>query len=246
MEEYNTIEKAQNYTNWRTQSFYLRVIEKPNIFKLVGDLSNKTLIDYGCGAGFYTNLFAERAYKVIGVDSSQSMIDVANKLNKLPNIEYYVQDCTHLFNLGTFDMATSIFVLNHAPTTEVLKKFLSSMYNSLKPGGICCGETYNIFLKPDEYHYLRKYNVSMKAKDPSFKTSNEVVVEFLDEKGNVLSTVIDHQIAPNLIENTFKEVGFINFKWIKLTLDDEYNEYKEFLSDYLNHQSSIMYYAVKP
>lgn len=247
MDHYSTFEIAKKFAKWKNESLYVQIVEKPSMFKLLGELKGKNVIEFGCGTGNYTKNLAEKAEKVVGVDISSCMIQLADEISKLPNITYYVRDCTQNLNLGTFDLAVSVFLLCHASTKEILKKFLSSMYHSLKSGGICCGITHNVYLKSNEFHHLSKYNISMKAVDEDFKTSNEIIVEFLDSKtSETMITVSDYHYESEVVENTFKEVGFINFKWLKYTLNQEFNEYKEFLTDYLNYSDGILYYAEKP
>ena len=49
--------------------------------RLLGDLSGKTVLDFGCGAGRTAKLLLSMgAEKVVGVDHNQSMINQANKI----------------------------------------------------------------------------------------------------------------------------------------------------------------------
>lgn len=43
------------------------------------DLSEQTWLDFGCGVGYYTDFFAQRNAKVVGVDPSELYIDLACK-----------------------------------------------------------------------------------------------------------------------------------------------------------------------
>lgn len=246
MTEYDTYEIASRFTRWKNGSIFSQYLETPALFKILGDLNGKFIVDYGCGTGIFTKKFAKTAYKVIGVDYSNEMIELAKKENNLPNIEYYVKDCTKNLNLDIYDMAVSVYLLNHSKNKEFLKQFLTSMYNSLKAGGICCGLTHNV-VKPEKFHLYRKYNVSVKAADESFLSSNEIDIEFLDHiTGEPLIKVTNYYIDPKIIEDTFVEVGFINFKWIPVTLDDKFYEYNEYLNDFINNPGGILYHAEKP
>ena len=47
---------------------------------------NKTICDFGCGPGLYTNLLQKEGYTVIGADVSETSLNYAKKTNK--NVEY--------------------------------------------------------------------------------------------------------------------------------------------------------------
>ena len=67
------------------------LIEIPNFRKLMPDVTNKSILDLGCGYGendkFYKNLGAKY---VLGTDISEKMIERANEINKIDGIEYKV------------------------------------------------------------------------------------------------------------------------------------------------------------
>lgn len=245
--QYNTSEKAINYDDWTNESIHMEHLAKASLLKLIGNLKDKTLIDYACGSGYHTQIFAQKAQKVVGIDISELMIQVAKKRPSLSNTEFHVRNCEEILNLGEYDVVSAVYLLNYAKTKEMLKNFLTSMYNSLKPKGICCGITHNSFMTADEFHYHLKYDMRFGAPDPTFNENNDITLDFLDHKTKESVLQIRfYYLEPSVIEETFKEVGFVNFKWIHFTLNEEQNKYKEFLIDYLNHPESILYYAEKP
>jgi|GEM_PF-7005377 len=81
----------------------------PKLFEAVcNDLAiskNTTLIDIGCGRGEVTNILANYAGKVYGVDGSQEMISLAMKKE---NIEYQVIDI-NLKNPSILNKADHLF-----------------------------------------------------------------------------------------------------------------------------------------
>ena len=65
------------------------LIEIPQLFQLIGDVKDKTILDLGCGAGGSAKkLIKLGAKKVLGIDISTKMIEVAQKENDSPNIDY--------------------------------------------------------------------------------------------------------------------------------------------------------------
>src|SRR6185369_104395 len=52
-------------------------VERPVIESLLGDLSNASALDLGCGSGTYATRLAARGARVVGVDLSATMLGLA-------------------------------------------------------------------------------------------------------------------------------------------------------------------------
>ena len=56
------------------------IVEKPTMLGLVGDVSDKRILDLGCGCGEHLKLYLERGAEfVAGIDLSQAMLQQAAK-----------------------------------------------------------------------------------------------------------------------------------------------------------------------
>ncbi len=250
MDQYKDEQMAYNFAKYKEQNKVVKCIDKPSILKLVGDLSNKSIIDYGCGSGFHTRLFAGKANKVIGIDFSKHMIELAKKLDEEvgvnDEVEYGVGNCAEDLNLGEYDVVFSSFFLCHANDRHLLEKFLKSMFNSAKSGAVCCGITYNSHLQSHDFPFLRKYGYDIKLNENPQEGDQRVIHTYDFRTDEFMFVIRDHYIPPVIIEETFNKVGFVNFKWIRTQLDDEYQDEAEYLADYLAHPNGIMYYCEKP
>lgn len=75
--DYNQISIAYQLSKlqpWRKH------VEAYTFFSLLGDISNQSVLDLACGEGFYTRQLKLRgASKVVGVDISEKMIELAEK-----------------------------------------------------------------------------------------------------------------------------------------------------------------------
>ncbi len=80
---------AENYTLSQEQSEFVETNKKLvcNRFK---NLHNQTILDLGCGYGWYTNYFFSIGGTVIGCDGSTKMIDIAN--SKYPKCRFETVD----------------------------------------------------------------------------------------------------------------------------------------------------------
>ena len=243
MEQYNDDDMAYNYAKYKEENKIVKFIDKPSILNLIGSLKGKSIIDYGCGSGFYTRLFAKAgAKKVIGIDLSKQMLELAKRLDAeedLDTIEYHIKNCEEIVNLKKHDVVFSSFLLVHASDRFALQRLVNSMYKSAKSGAVCCGITYNAFLKNEDYPFLRKYGFDISLNDdPKENDVRTLKISSL--------TIFDNYMPPSRTEEAFKNAGFINFKWVKTSLDSEYADEKDYFTDYLDHANGIMYYCEKP
>lgn len=105
--------------------------------KLISELKltgNEIVLDLGCGDGSLTEKLAEIVLdgKVLGIDSSQGMINKANELER-SNLKFERMDINELNFENEFDLIVSNAALHWIKDH---KKLLSNCYNALKPGGI--------------------------------------------------------------------------------------------------------------
>lgn len=70
----------------------LSSIYEPVIDELLGDVTDKRVLDAGCGDGLYARKLVARGASVTAVDGSSEMIKLALRDTQHPNIEYRVGD----------------------------------------------------------------------------------------------------------------------------------------------------------
>ena len=90
-------------------------------------------LDVGCGTGSFSRLLAGRAGRVVALDLSQRMIDVAKERSKqYSNIQFEVADATTWEPGGElFDCVASIAMLHHVAAEEML----ATVAGLLRAGG---------------------------------------------------------------------------------------------------------------
>jgi SAM-dependent methyltransferase len=95
--------------------------------------SCEAALDVGCGTGAFSRLLAQRSDRVVALDLSPCMIEIAKERSEShPNIEFQVADATRwAFPVGMFDCVASIATLHHLPFEETLLK----MKGALRVGG---------------------------------------------------------------------------------------------------------------
>ena len=108
---------------------------KPMFLKFLGPIKNKIILDVGCGDGSYAKYFAKHNKRVIGIDFSEKMINIANdQLRNLQNLEFIVADMTKLSVFKDTSIDTVIAPMSLMDCMD-LKKAVHEIYRVLKKRG---------------------------------------------------------------------------------------------------------------
>lgn len=118
---------------------YQRQVLLPNIVRLVAPEKGMTIIDVGCGQGYFSRAFAAAGAKVIGCDISPELIGLARNhsdknSNKGLSIEYHIAPSNDLSFLGN-DSADVVTVILALQNIEDMAGTLSECSRALKKGG---------------------------------------------------------------------------------------------------------------
>jgi SAM-dependent methyltransferase len=90
-------------------------------------------VDLGCGAGRHSVLLADRVEKVLGVDVSERMLDVARAERDRPNVSYQHRGVLDVSATeGPFDVVLSVHTLHHVGPPAVVLPHVRSL---VAPGG---------------------------------------------------------------------------------------------------------------
>ncbi len=114
-----------------TDNNYNNLLEQPAMMNLLPDLMGKTVLDLGCGFGSDCKYFAENgAEKVIGVDISKNMINLAKKNNSDEKIEYINMSMSEISSLkDTFDLVYSSLAFHYVENFEGLMNDIFHLLN---------------------------------------------------------------------------------------------------------------------
>lgn len=128
-----TSENAETYNSLGIENTTY-ALEFEEVARLLGNISGKTFLDFGCGSGrsseFLVSLGAE---KVVGVDHNESMLSEARSGNS-KNIEYVKIGDTLPFEGSSFDGATALSVFIEIRTKEQMLSVCKEIARVLKPG----------------------------------------------------------------------------------------------------------------
>ena len=111
------------------------LFEIPALFSMMPDLKEKSVLDLGCGFGEHCKQFVDYgAKKVVGVDISKKMLEVAMAENFDPRIRYInipMEDIAQLQE--RFDVVISSLALHYV---EDFEGVVRNVYNLLDENGI--------------------------------------------------------------------------------------------------------------
>ena len=93
------------------------------------------LLDLGCGPGLYTSLFADRGYRVTGIDFNAASIEYAAVGNR-KGIDYIAGNYVTDFPAGQYDVITMIYCDLGTHPDRDRDWLLANVYRSLPDSGI--------------------------------------------------------------------------------------------------------------
>jgi SAM-dependent methyltransferase len=99
-------------------------------------LKGKDVFEVACGTGFWTHKVSEVAEKIVGIDVSREMLDLAKKKRYVCEVDFVVGDsyCPAV-KKGSFSGGLANFWFSHVPKSRV-DAFLKSLVAVLRRGSI--------------------------------------------------------------------------------------------------------------
>ncbi len=122
-----------------------------HIKELIETLKPSSILDIGCGDGYFLGILSNRIAKKVGVDLSERAIKFAQAMNN--DITYLNMDASEINDV--YDIITAIEVLEHIPDSKV-SEFIQILSDRVKKSGyvIISVPTTNIPLNAKHYrHY---------------------------------------------------------------------------------------------
>jgi 2-polyprenyl-3-methyl-5-hydroxy-6-metoxy-1,4-benzoquinol methylase len=128
--------------------------EKEILHEQLGDLQGKRVLDFGCGTGRLCSFhLAAGAARVVGVDVSPQMIEIAQRKIKEPAMEFHVyvpkQEKSGFDAAGGFDVVSALEVFEYYQDPH---EFLSIIKRNLSTGGLAV------------FDYINRHNLSARLK----------------------------------------------------------------------------------
>jgi 2-polyprenyl-3-methyl-5-hydroxy-6-metoxy-1,4-benzoquinol methylase len=128
----------------------------PCLLERAGDVTGLDVLDAGCGHGHVARILSDRGARVVAIDVSPRLIDIARAVDPETTVEYPVHDLSEpLSQYGRhFDLAVSNLVLNDVPDYE---GYIVTLGRVLKPGGrgvASLSNPYSAVMRDKVEHYF--------------------------------------------------------------------------------------------
>jgi SAM-dependent methyltransferase len=146
---------------------YIDIAQKSALEKELDVSYKDKILDFGCGVGRISTWIADLGTKVIGIDSSLEMIDVAKSHNLRSNLEFKCCDSSKIpYKDNSFNKIISVMVMQHILDPHELRDSIRELKRVLDPNGKIfliehvmrrttsqryCGNFYKILRSPEEY-----------------------------------------------------------------------------------------------
>lgn len=217
-------------------------IEAFSLYRRLGDLSGRSVLDLACGTGIFTRAIRRwGAARVVGVDISEDMMRVAriHEAHAPLGLEYVVGDAGALDALGQFDCAVGMHLLGYAASRDVLVEMGKSVARNLRPSGRFITEIVHPELSRTPGYY-RKYGIEFFIEE-GVKDGDEIhLSRILGDK--VIPRLTGIYWALNTVASAMEEAGFGDLRWVEPGLSErgrvQYGA--EFWDDFLRKPPHIL------
>jgi 2-polyprenyl-3-methyl-5-hydroxy-6-metoxy-1,4-benzoquinol methylase len=181
----------------------------PLLLDQVGDVEGLAVLDAGCGEGIVARLLVERGAKVVGIDVSPRLVDLARAQDAQGKAIYQVRDLSRPLPeyQSAFDVAVSNLVLNDVPD---YRGFITTMGMVTKPQGrivLSMNNPYSALIREKVHSYFDSgqatlYNMARAGVTVYYfhRTFAEYVTAFR-EAGFVLKNLVDVKVPEAIVEN---------------------------------------------
>ena len=203
------------------------LFEIPTLFSLLPDLTGKRVLDLGCGYGEHCISFIQKgADRVVGIDISEKMLEVAKAENSNLKIEYRLMPIEDIDQITEkFDVVISSLALHYVEDFEGVVRNVNCL---LTPGGK--------FIFSQEHPFNTCHSTGDRwTRDENGEKIHINLKNYGIEKENESTWFVDgikkyHRMFSTIV-NMLVEAGFIIEKMVEPLPDEEllkkFPEYKD-------------------
>lgn len=205
--------RASKLQPWR------EFVEKYTLLQLAGDVRGLTVIDLACGDGHYARMLAAAGARVVGVDASAGMIELAREAESASplGIEYRVQDVRDLRDAGGYDLGIASWLFNYARDAGELSAMAAAVVRALKPGGRLVALNTDPNDPPDNFQNGARYGF-VKRLEGEFTEGAQIVWELTLTDGEVID-IVNYYLKRATVEHCLREAGLTDIQWRAPLLD---------------------------
>lgn len=197
--------------------FGRRLLLNPTIFRLLGDIEGKTIMDAGCGHGYLSRLLADRGAHVVGIEPAAVPFAHAARLEaeRPQGIRYLQRDLSALGDPGgTFDAVVANMVLLDIPDW---RPALANCISAMKPGATLIYSLHHPVWVPGQFgawvargvvevrDYLNEHDQTG-GHAPNFHRPLSLYLNETIRLGCTITELVEPQLRPDQIESSEQEI----------------------------------------
>lgn len=200
-------------------TYQMKVI-LPNLERLLDVQKEETILDLGCGQGFFSHIFSPKARKLIGVDISKELIALAEK-GKKHNEAFFISpsDNLSMIESNSIDKAYIVLALQNI---EKMKETFEEVARILKEKGsffvILNHPTFRI-PKKSSWDYDEQQDIQFRRID-AYISESRIDIEMHPGQSESEKTVSFH----HPLQTYFKHLNKCGFAVARL---EEWNSHKK-------------------
>lgn len=131
---YDDADRARAYADLELPgTYYLAFRDLPVLVRK--HVCGTRALDFGCGTGRSTRFLKSLAFRVTGIDVSESMLDQARGRDPHGDYRLVAGDSLAGLATGTFDLICAAFTFDNIPTDQEKISALGKLKRFLAPGG---------------------------------------------------------------------------------------------------------------
>jgi ubiquinone/menaquinone biosynthesis C-methylase UbiE len=217
-------------------------VESFSLLGRIGDVRGKTVLDLACGEGFFTRRMKEvGAARVVGVDISPVMIDLANQQERDEplGLEYVCADVRDLTGIGQFDIVIAAYLLHYARSEAQLLQMCERIGEHLAPGGRFVTLNENPEQDAGAYAGYAQYGFNKTVEMPRGEGSE---ITYWMVAGREMFKFHAYHYRRETYERVLRASGFSEVCWSALEPDPEGVEQfgTEYWREYLDHPPVVI------
>jgi len=214
-------QRAESYAKLEfPNTYYLAYRDLPAIIS--SHVHGILAIDFGCGTGRSTRFLKSLGFKVIGIDISSDMLQIARQLDQDGEYQLVSNGKYSHLGIGRFDLVQSIFTFDNIPDWNTRTNILCGLRDLLKPTGklICLDSTPELYTNEWASFSTKDFPDNWHAKTGDIVRDMMLDVEDRRPVEDIFWTVDDYlklfEKAGLCVESIYKPLGKKDepYKWV--------------------------------